>query len=205
MSRYKVYIENRAIEFVSPEEASCEAECVQVAAQEVLHLTKLLQKLQFTKRIQVISTDIDRVFTEFQHALPFIEAGGGLVVNPSGEVLMIFRNDRWDLPKGKLEPGEAIEACAVREVSEECALPESELQRGAWITYTYHCYRIRGEWVLKRTCWYHMQYTGATQPQPQTIEGITRVEWIARDRVAELLRGTYYTICDVFHAAGYLQ
>ena len=105
--------------------------------------------------------------------------------------------------EGKLEPGERIEDCAVREVSEECGLRIEELQRKEPITHTFHCYRIREQWVLKRTAWYHMRYVGGQRPQPQTVEGITRAEWIAPERVPELLSGTYYTIGDVFREAGY--
>ena len=48
-----------------------------------------------------------------------IKAGGGLVKNEKGEVLFMFRKGKWDLPKGKLDPGETMDACAVREVMEE--------------------------------------------------------------------------------------
>ena len=115
---------------------------------------------------------------------------------------MIFRNGRWDLPKGKLEPGERIEECAVREVSEECALPLQELRRDDKIADTYHCYRIGDRWVLKRTSWYRMRYAGAVAPRPQTAEGITRAEWVAREQIPARLSGAYYTIRDVFRAAG---
>ena len=51
-----------------------------------------------------------------------IEAAGGLVYNAKDQLLMIFRNGKWDLPKGKLEVGENIEQCAMREVEEECGI-----------------------------------------------------------------------------------
>jgi 8-oxo-dGTP pyrophosphatase MutT (NUDIX family) len=47
-----------------------------------------------------------------------IIAAGGLVFNDRNELLMIYRRGFWDLPKGKLDPGERIEACAIREVQE---------------------------------------------------------------------------------------
>ena len=49
----------------------------------------------------------------------FIQAGGGLVENEKGEILFMFRKGKWDLPKGKLDPGESYESCALREVQEE--------------------------------------------------------------------------------------
>ncbi len=48
-----------------------------------------------------------------------ITAAGGMVVNPKKEILFIYRNRRWDLPKGKTEKNEGIETCAIREVEEE--------------------------------------------------------------------------------------
>ena len=61
--------------------------------------------------------------------LPVIEAAGGLVHRPSAspdalEVLLVHRplRDDWTLPIGRREPGESLEACAVREVAEETGL-----------------------------------------------------------------------------------
>lgn len=57
-----------------------------------------------------------------------VRAAGGVVWrrDPRGEaeVLLVHRKGRedWTLPKGKVEPGESDEACAVREVEEETNL-----------------------------------------------------------------------------------
>jgi ADP-ribose pyrophosphatase YjhB (NUDIX family) len=48
-----------------------------------------------------------------------VMAAGGLVENEHGEILLIYRKKHWDLPKGKLDAGETLEECAVREVEEE--------------------------------------------------------------------------------------
>lgn len=200
---YKVYIENSAIVFAQGAPTGEGADTLYVPSDGQIAMTKLLQKLQFTKKLTILSDDPGRVFDRFRSSMPFIEAGGGLVADGADRLLMIFRNGRWDLPKGKLEPGERIEECAVREVSEECSLEEEKLVRGEPITRTFHGYRIRGEWVLKRTTWFHMRYEGDAQPRPQTVEGITRAEWIPRAEVPALLRNTYYTIADVFREAGF--
>lgn len=200
---YKVYIENSAAVFASMDEARALRDVPSLVPDERLSMTKLLQKLQFTKNLAIISENIDRVFEDFRASVPPVEAGGGLVSDGQGRVLMIFRNGRWDLPKGKLEEGERIEECAVREVSEECALPIEELRRKELICHTFHAYRIGEEWVLKRTSWYRMDYTGVQTPSPQRAEGITRVEWIDGERLAGLLPETYGTIGDVFRNAGY--
>ena len=200
---YKVYIENSAVLFAQQLPADPQGEVFRVAPGETPAITKFLQKLQFTKKLYVISENIERIFDEFRASLPFIEAAGGLVVDDAAKVLMIFRNGRWDLPKGKLEPGERIEDCAVREVGEECGL--SGLQLGAFVAHTYHCYRMHGEWVLKRTSWYRMRYGGSQRPQPQTVEGITEAVWVPQAELAPKLENTYFTIRDVLTAAGYVK
>jgi 8-oxo-dGTP pyrophosphatase MutT (NUDIX family) len=53
-----------------------------------------------------------------------VVACGALVertVDGVGEVLVVHRPryDDWSFPKGKLDPGESIEECAIREVMEE--------------------------------------------------------------------------------------
>jgi len=51
---------------------------------------------------------------------------------------MIFRRGKWDLPKGKLDKGETLEQCAVREVREETGLKKIKLQSP--LMTTYHTY-----------------------------------------------------------------
>jgi len=64
-----------------------------------------------------------------------IDAGGGVVMNERDEVLMIFRRGKWDLPKGKCDDGEEIDACALREVSEETGLHQLKLEEKICDTY----------------------------------------------------------------------
>ncbi len=198
---YRVYIEDNVIVFTPEASTGGNTLRLNVAPGEELTLTKLLQKVQFTKRLEVISTQIERVFDEFCRTLPLIEAGGGLVLDEKDRVLMIFRNGRWDLPKGKREKDEPIRQCAVREVGEECSVGDLTIERP--LTETYHAYRIDGHWVLKRTHWFLMHCPGAQRPAPQTIEGITEATWIPEAEVPAKVAGTYRTIRDVFAAWGH--
>ena len=56
-----------------------------------------------------------------------VRAGGGVVSRPRfgrTEVLLVHRPkyDDWSIPKGKADPGESDQACALREVEEETGL-----------------------------------------------------------------------------------
>ncbi len=126
-----------------------------------------------------------------------IIAAGGLVFNEQNELLMIFRRGFWDLPKGKLDPGETIEACAVREVQEETGLTKIEL--GKFITITLHEYfdPFLKEEVIKESHWYHMKVKGNPPLTPQTEEDITLIKWVGGDLLPAYLTNTYANIIEV--------
>lgn len=124
-----------------------------------------------------------------------ITAAGGAVFNHNNHLLMIHRNGRWDLPKGKLEIGEKIEECALREVEEECGA--GGLTLGEKICNTYHIYNMYNMWVLKTTHWYKMFCPTNQHFTPQTEEGITEVKWIDYPIPEDYYNNTYYTIKEV--------
>jgi 8-oxo-dGTP pyrophosphatase MutT (NUDIX family) len=126
-----------------------------------------------------------------------IIAAGGLVFNDQNELLMIYRRGFWDLPKGKLDPGESIEACAIREVEEETGLKEIEL--GKFISITLHEYfdPYLKEEVIKESHWYHMKVKGEPSLIPQTEEDITQIKWVDSMDLADYLKNTYSTIKEV--------
>ena len=121
-----------------------------------------------------------------------IEAAGGIVYNDRDELLMIFRNGKWDLPKGKLEKGETIRECAVREVEEECGV--SGLKIIKEVQNTYHTYFDNEESILKKTYWFLMKTDYSGNLKPQKNEGITKVSW--NDSIEKLTRikNTYANI-----------
>lgn len=104
-------------------------------------------------------------------------ASGGYVVRPGDgepEVLLIFRRGLWDLPKGKCDPGETVEACALREVREEVGVGELRLIRD--LGTTVHGYARDGGYHVKTTSWFLMQ-TPETRFTPEAREGIEAVAW----------------------------
>lgn len=211
----KVYYLDNVVAFGTPRECAAlsapaeaswltiDAGALGAEAGTMLGLTNLRKIFETAKSVAIVSPseeESDRLFAQFGAQFVPVEAGGGLVASPRGEVLMIFRNGRWDLPKGKLEPGEEIAQCAVREVEEECGI--SGLKLGRLITRTYHLYELEGRWILKRTTWYAMENDGNGDLVPQTEEGITDIRWIAPDNLCSYVEDTYCTIRDVFAAAG---
>jgi 8-oxo-dGTP pyrophosphatase MutT (NUDIX family) len=136
-------------------------------------------------------------FKKFQQ----IKAAGGLVENESGKLLFIFRRGKWDLPKGKLDGKESLEATAVREVMEETGLENVSLQKH--LVTTFHTYDESGHHILKETTWYSMKASGEQELKPQTEEQITGIEWAEPDKLKKYLSNTFHAIEDVLKAAGY--
>jgi 8-oxo-dGTP pyrophosphatase MutT (NUDIX family) len=133
-----------------------------------------------------------------------IKAGGGLVRNGEGELLLIFRRGKWDLPKGKLDEGETIEACAMREVEEETGV--KHLALGELISVTWHEYFDKwvGEDVIKETHWFKMDVAGVPALVPQTEEDITAIEWTKKSDLPKRMEQSYITIIDVLEESGWL-
>lgn len=144
----------------------------------------------------------DAAMAEFCSRFKKINAGGGLVKNDKNEYLVIFRRDTWDLPKGKQEPGEDMEQCALREVSEETGL--KELHLSGHICDTFHTYKLFGESIIKRTSWYAMECSGSEELVPQAEEEITKVEWVSKERLQSIAETTFPSIREVFSRAGLL-
>ena len=128
-------------------------------------------------------------------SLTLIKAAGGLVKNEDSAYLFIFRNAKWDIPKGKVEKGEKIKQAAIREVEEECGIKVSRLEDR--ICKTYHAYVYKGEVVLKKTYWFNMVCKGRHKLVPQTEEGITDARWIKKEDVALITDNTFPSIMDV--------
>ena len=131
---------------------------------------------------------------------PIITAAGGLVQNSNGEFLLMYRRGFWDLPKGKLDLGESIPDCAVREVREETGLQSLEL--GPFICTTTHPYFYTwlNKDVVKHTHWFSMLSLANDTLVPQTEEDIEKLVWVTVPELPEYLNNTYPTIRDVFEA-----
>lgn len=146
------------------------------------------------KELNVYGEQIDEIWEEFKKLFRIIEAAGGIVNRPNGDILFIKRLGKWDLPKGKMEKGESREESAVREIEEETNLQNVELLD--FINTTYHIYIERnGDRVLKYTHWFEMNFDGEDTSKPQLEEGITEVAWKNTSQIeAEVFPSTFKNI-----------
>ncbi|MFT3796762.1 NUDIX hydrolase [Flavobacterium sp.] len=140
--------------------------------------------------------DEKEILKKLKEKIPVQKAGGGLVYNKHGEVLFIFRNGKWDLPKGGIEKGEEIENTALREVEEETGV--SKLTLGRKLQKTYHIFKRNGRYKLKITHWFEMHTTFAGQLHPQEDEGIEKVAWLKPDEIQQALTNSYENIKLLF-------
>jgi 8-oxo-dGTP pyrophosphatase MutT (NUDIX family) len=129
-----------------------------------------------------------------------IQAAGGLVENEKAEILFMFRRGKWDLPKGKLDPGETLEECALREVEEETGVGQLSIKK--FLLTTLHEYEELGKVIEKKTHWYYMHANSYQPLVPQLEEDITELRWFGPDDFGIVLRNTYPAIVEVLRAGG---
>ncbi len=157
----------------------------------------LLEKTNRYDSVTLFSNDPDQLFEDFKSLYKIIEAGGGLVINPEGAMLAIYRKNYWDLPKGKIEKGESPEQGAIREVIEETGLGKVSL--GKFLQYSYHTYKEKNKRILKKTYWYKM-FADQEKLTPQHEESIELADWYDIDTFLSEQQPIYKSIVDVIKA-----
>jgi len=158
---------------------------------ENLDLLKLLTKKKINS-IGVFSTEFELIINILKKKYPEIIAAGGKVTNNKSEILFIFRNKKWDLPKGKAEKNEIISETALREVKEETGIKNLSIVKP--LEKTYHIFNRDGKNYLKTTYWFEMKSDFNGKFKPQMKEGITRVEWIGIENLSFILPKSYANI-----------
>ena len=143
--------------------------------------------------------DLEELKKAFYKKFTIVQAAGGLVVNERKEILMIFRRGKWDLPKGKLDKGETLADCAVREVEEETGLQKIKLISPLIITY--HTYHEGTKFILKESHWYNMKVSGEQKLIPQTEEGIHEIKWVTTKEAEKLFPECFPSVIDVIKIA----
>ena len=148
------------------------------------------KRLQKLRSITFTVNDRESVKHFVKSRFKIIKAGGG-IVRKNNSLLMIYRLNRWDLPKGKLEKDEYWEVGAKREVEEECNIT---VNMEGKICSTWHSYSLNGKNILKKTVWYAMSCVDDSEMNPQITEDIQAVEWKNDEALREALFNTYPSI-----------
>ncbi|MDD2491732.1 MAG: NUDIX domain-containing protein [Bacteroidales bacterium] len=163
------------------------------AVPELADLPKIFDESPQITKLYVPSHNQENTFKQLCTKFSRITAGGGIVTNKKGEYLIIFHHGVWDFPKGMQESGEDIRQTAMREVEEECGIHDLEIHEH--LCDTYHTYHRDGEFILKTTRWYRMNYLGnGTDTHPQAEEEIERAIWAPPTDLPTYFANTYPSI-----------
>ena len=138
----------------------------------------------------------DKLWMHFLRHFPIVEAAGGLVRHQDGRFLFIYRNDKWDLPKGRIEKNEPIRIAAVREVEEETGVDGLEIVKP--LIETFHVFNRNGKYKLKKTFWFEMKTASTVNLIPQLNEGIEQAVWIFEKEIPHKFENAYENIKQVF-------
>ena len=201
MRNYEVSIDGLAVVLTqhAPEAApQAGGLVVQAAAEGVDELVERARRIPGVERLTLVVPDAAAAWDGFRSTCVPVDAAGGAVTDERGRLLVIHRLGRWDLPKGKVDAGEALPEAAVREVKEECGLREVSIVRP--LCDTWHTYERGGERHLKRTSWFLMRASSAARLVPQHEEDIHEVAWMDADGVQRVKAGTYATVRAVISA-----
>jgi len=163
-----------------------------------VNIGKVINELNTTnlEAVHLIHNKEDKILKKFLKLLPNVVAGGGKVINDKGETLFIYRNKKWDLPKGKAERKETIEETAIREVEEETGVKNLKITKPLQITY--HIFKRNGKHKIKITHWFEMQTSFSGDLIPEEKEDITEVKWLSDSESLKALENSYANIKLLF-------
>lgn len=188
---YKVFVNNKPI--ILSDKPATDSSCEIYLFKEI-RFDEVLHKLRHTKTkgIYIYHSDLNLLWNDFKAYFTTVIAAGGLVLKNQKEVLLIFRNQTWDLPKGKMEKGESYEETAIREVEEECGITNLSIIKPLQITY--HIFYENTKNKLKVIHWFLMRTDFKNLPVPQLEEGISRAEFISTSTLESLYDSMYPNI-----------
>jgi 8-oxo-dGTP pyrophosphatase MutT (NUDIX family) len=191
---YKVFVNDKPIILTS--EIS-EDKLYKTYPLKYVDLPRVIRSLRknTNKGVYLYHKNEDKLLKKFLKKFPNVIAGGGKVYNSIGKVLFIYRNDKWDLPKGKVESGESIELGAIREVEEETGVTGLKITRP--LETTYHIFKRNGRYKIKITYWYEMQTSFDGKLVPEKNEGITKVKWLGKKKQVKALKNSYANIREL--------
>ncbi len=196
---FNIYFGNRLISISDPKEAKLIKSKQIIYCKDKKSFDKIYNNFLSNKTLPdlaIVSINPKKIFKYLRNKYLHIKAAGGLVFNENNELLVIKRNGKWDLPKGKIEEHEKKKHAAVREVEEECGISNPIIRTK--LLKTFHTYTINSKNVFKTTYWYAMKYKGHENLVPQTKEGITEVKWVPINMVERIKENSYKSLQPLY-------
>ena len=148
------------------------------------------------KSVHLFYKKRDKLLKHFFKIIPTVIAARGKILNSKSDTLFIYRNDKWDLPKGKVEKKEQLSETAIREVIEETGIKGTSITKPLDITY--HIFKRDEEYRLKITYWFEMFSDYDGEFTPQLNEGISDVKWIKKEDLENIKNNSYPNIRLLF-------
>lgn len=192
---YKVFINDKPLFFTNTRMEPKEVVIPFKSKDSILKVINSLETDASCRQAYIYHEDVELAIKTFYSLYHYIEAAGGLIKNSKNQFLFIYRLEKWDLPKGKIEEGETPEEAALREVEEECGIRKLSIIKE--LPSTYHTYELKGKKILKRTYWYEMFCEDDQNIKAQEEEHITAIKWILPNEIETVLENTYASIRDV--------
>ena len=165
---------------------------------KTVRLKKVIRKILKGKLhyVHLYHPDETKLLKLLFKKMKVVTAAGGMVINKNKDILFIYRNHRWDLPKGKTEKNESVQESAIREVEEETGVQNLEITR--FITRTFHVFKRKGKLRLKETYWYEMNTDYDGELVPELSEGIKKAKWKNFEKSQKALKKSYANIKMLF-------
>ncbi|TMU50514.1 NUDIX hydrolase [Flagellimonas algicola] len=192
---YKVFVNESPLILTNERQDNTNGNLFSLDGDSILMAIDSLSKGRL-KEAYIYHPDEEKMLDVFMHKIPVVVAGGGFVTNAKDKVLFIFRNGKWDLPKGKVDKGESIEKAAIREVEEETGVKDLVIEK--FLRTTYHVFKRNGEYRLKQVHWFRMSTTYSGKLVGQEAEGILKVKWKGAKKTKKALENSYHNIKILF-------
>ena len=193
---YRIYLNE--VKLIVAEKLPAGLENYQVLEEKGFSLPDFFQEKcsgSLPENYVLVVANAETFITKARQHFKYIEAAGGLVYNNEGACLFIYRRDKWDLPKGKIDAGESPIEAAQREVEEECGVVVTAVNE--LLAETYHLYSLKKKVVFKKTYWYAMAVSGKPELIPQAEEDITEACWLLKNQLDEVKANSYPLILDL--------
>ena len=187
----KIFVGNKPIVLTTKVEPESDFKNYLIDTVDINKVLHNLKKEKY-KSIRLIDDNEEVLLKKFLRLLPNIVAGGGKVINSDGKILFIFRNGKWDLPKGKAEQKETIDQTALREVEEETGVKGLSITKPLEITY--HIFKRNDQYFITKTYWFEMFSDYIGDLKPQIKEGITKVKWVGPKKLKKVKKNIYANI-----------